>query len=72
MVNDTLLEKKITDSGLKIDFIVDILGITRQAFYKKRKGIAPFRGAEVYALSDLLKISSEEKEAIFFASEVNL
>lgn len=69
MVNTQLLDKKIKDSGLKSGFIIEKLGISRNAFDKKKKNIHPFRGSEIYVLCDLLKITEEsEKMNIFFVN----
>ena len=65
-----MLDDKITESGLKKGFIVEKLGISRQAFDKKKKNVYCFRGAEVYVLCDLLNIQDDEKEKIFFAQNV--
>ena len=70
MVNTQLLEQKIADSGYKLGFIVSNIGISRQAFNKKMKGITSFRFSEIYVLRDLLKLSTEEEQAIFFADKV--
>ena len=50
MTNTALLEKLISDSGLKLSYIADKLGITRQALYKKIKGLAQFTGPEIKIL----------------------
>lgn len=64
--NTQLLEEKIENSGLKIDYICKNLGISKQAFYKKRAGKTPFRGSEIYVICDLLKITDDaEKSKIF-------
>ena len=65
-VNTQLLDEKIEKSGLKISFITDKLGISSTGFSKKRKGIIPFKGAEIYVLCDLLRISEEEQPIIFY------
>lgn len=65
-IDTALLEKAITDSGLKVGFIVNTLGISRAAFDKKRKGRNAFRLSEVYVLCDLLKITDDAKQQIFF------
>lgn len=67
MVNTQLLDDKIRKSGYKMTFINNQLGITRSAFYLKKKGDRPFKAAEIYLLSDLLNITDEEKQEIFFA-----
>lgn len=66
MVDTQLLDRKIKNSGLKSSFIISNLGISRQGFYRKKKGDIPFRVSEVYVLSDLLRLSDEEKTKIFF------
>ncbi len=72
MVNTLLLDKKISESGLKIDYIVQTLGISRQAFAKKRSNDIPFRAAEIYVICDLLNIrDAAEKKDIFFTDEVD-
>lgn len=60
------LETRIVDSGLKIDYIVEQLGISRQAFYKKRMGEIPFKAAEVFVLCSLLNIVGNDKHKIFY------
>ena len=64
-VDTLLLDEYIKKSGLRVDFIVKTLGISRQAFDKKRKGITSFRAPEVYVLCDLLKIPEDVKPKIF-------
>lgn len=70
MVNTQLLDEKIKESGYKIGYIIDKLGISRQAFDKKRKNEYRFKGAEIYVLCDLLKLPDNTKEHIFFADDV--
>lgn len=70
MVNTQLLDKRIEESGLKVGFIIEKLGLSRNGFDKKRKGKTPFRVAEMYVLGDLLKLSDADKSMIFFADKV--
>lgn len=67
MVNTQLLDDRIEQSGLKISFIVETLGLSRNGFDKKRKGKTPFRTAEIYVISDLLRLTDDDKANIFFA-----
>lgn len=60
------LESKLKTTGYKIEHIVNELGISRQAFSKKRKGLVSFRASEVYVLCDLLNIGADEREKIFY------
>ena len=70
MVNTQLLDEKIERSGFRIGFLIEKLGLSRNGFDKKRKGKTPFRLAEVYVLSDLLRLSESEEKEIFFADKV--
>lgn len=71
MINTQLLDAKIEASGLKIGYIIEKLGLSRNGFDKKRKGITPFRVSEVYVLKDLLKLTDED-EVIIFYPKVNV
>lgn len=65
-VNTQLLDEKIESSGLKVNFIIEKLGISANGFYKKKNGEIPFRTAEVYVLCDLLHISDNSEKAKIF------
>ena len=65
-IDTVLLEDAISKSGLRINFILEKLGITRQAFDRKRKGQYAFRQSEVYVLCDLLDLDDEKRNLIFF------
>lgn len=67
-VDTGLLDEYIENSGLRISFLCDALGISRQAFDKKRKGLTSFRASEVYVMCDLLHIPSDIKPKIFCLS----
>lgn len=64
-VDSKLLDEYINNSGYKIGFLVEQLGISRQAFDQKRKSINSFRASEVFVLCNLLNISEEDKHKIF-------
>lgn len=64
-VDTKLLDDYIEKSGLRVGYIVETLGISRQAFDMKRKGKYSFRAPEVYVLCDLLKIPEDVKPQIF-------
>ena len=65
-VDTNRLNAAIERSGLRVSYIVSQLGITRQGFHCKRTGKTTFRQSEVYVLCDLLKLSDQEKNEIFF------
>jgi hypothetical protein len=68
MTNTVLLKEKIDKSGLKIGFIADFVGISRQLLWKKVNNLTPFNQYEIDKMCEVLRITSlKEKEAIFFA-----
>lgn len=67
LVNTDLLDKKIENSGLRIGYIVEQLGLSRNGFDLKRKGKNAFRTSEVFVLCTLLNIvDPDEKSKIFY------
>lgn len=64
-VDSDALNEYIKKSGLKIGSIVEALGISRQAFHKKRYGEIAFRASEIYVVCDLLKIPEDIRPKIF-------
>ena len=72
MTNTKLLERLIQESGLKLSYIADILGISRTALYKKIKGIVQFTGPEIKIMCELLNLKSWAKiKPVFFADDVD-
>lgn len=65
-IDTKLLTKVIKESGLRTAFIVDKLGISRQAYYSKKNGKTAFRQSEIYVLCDLLNLNHEASKKIFF------
>ena len=65
IVDRDLLLAAIARSGLKMGYIAEILGLSRQGFDKKIKGKTPFRIAEARLLSILIHLSEEEEAKIF-------
>ena len=64
-VDTEVLNDYIKNSDYKVSAIVDALGISRQAFDKKRKGLTAFRASEVYVLCSMCKIPDDVKPKIF-------
>lgn len=72
MTNTKLLEKLIEDSGLKMSFIAEKMGITRQALYRKIKGLVQFTGPEIKIMCELLHLKTWAKiKPVFFADNVD-
>lgn len=67
MVDTELLEQKIIESGKKIGYLAEKLGISRQYFRMKCKNKADFTNRETDILCDELSITTlTEKDKIFF------
>ena len=71
MINTKLLEKKISDSGMTMVSLAEKAGILRESLYNKLKGNTEFKASEISSLSKVLRLSTRERDAIFFDSEVN-
>ena len=71
MINTKLLEKKISDSGMTMVSLAEKTGISRESLYNKLKENTEFKASEIFSLSKVLRLSTRERYAIFFDSEVN-
>lgn len=67
MTNTSLLREKIKKSGYKMSFIAKKLDVDPSTFSRKLNNKAEFWESEMNILSNLLKMSATEKNAIFFA-----
>lgn len=70
MVDIQLLKNTIRDQGITIVSISEKIGITREGLYKKLAGEAEFKASEIEKISAALRLSKDERDAIFFAKEV--
>lgn len=70
MTNVTLLRQKIDDSGLKMAYIAEQLGVTPQGLYKKLKDGSDWLFSQVMIIKKLLQLSDDEVNAIFFNDDV--
>ena len=71
MTNTKLLRQVIKDSGYRLRFIAEYLGISYQGFSNKINGLYEFKISEISKLCALLKISNELRESIFFGFNVD-
>jgi len=67
MVDTNKLKQKIKEKGLKFGYLAQLLGISENTFTKKMKGIVDFKATELKILRDVLELSWDEVDAIFFA-----
>lgn len=71
MTNTELLRKKIDESGYKIYFIAEKLGLTPQGLYLKLNNTNQFKAGEIQKLCQILGITnSDEMKEIFFDGKV--
>lgn len=71
MTDTNLLRKKIEESGIKLSFIAEKLGMTRQGFDKKLKDNSDFKAYQMFILVDILHLTKKEAAAIFYAQNVD-
>ena len=67
MTNTELLAEAISRSGLKKGYIAERLGVSRTGLNNLINTRAEFRASQMVALAELLGLTVEEKNAIFFA-----
>lgn len=67
-VTDTMaLKKCIEDSGMTVTSVAEKAGILRETLYNRMKS-GDFKGSEICALSQVLNLSRNKRDEIFFAS----
>lgn len=71
MADTIKLRQRITESGTTISAVAKALGMSRENFYNRLKN-GEFTVSEMIKLSDFLRLTDEEKDAIFFAKEREL
>lgn len=69
MTNRIELENKVKASGYRTDFICEKLGITYQAWLNKLKNVSEFKQSEIAKLSEILDLTHDEINTIFFTEE---
>ena len=72
MTDTILLREKIENCGYKLRFVAKQLGITYAGFLKKMNNETEFKVSEVAILKELLRLTAEEVNKIFFAIHVDL
>lgn len=71
-MNSALLTTKIEAIGCSKSEIAESLGITRQALYNKLNGENEFKSSEIRRLSEILCLTPDERDLIFFADYVDI
>ncbi len=68
MTNTEMLREKMRESGYKITYIANKIGLTYQGLMYKVNNKREFRASEIQALYVLLGMTEEERNEIFFAA----
>ena len=71
MTDTEALKKCIENSGMTITFVAEKSGILRETFYNRMK-TGDFKLSEICALVQVLSLSRDERDKIFFAKESEL
>ena len=70
LTNTEGLSEEIVRSGLKITHIAKVLGLSREGLYKKLNGETEFKASEIMQMKNILGLSNERRDEIFFAQKV--
>lgn len=66
MTNTALLRQRIKDSGLKLQYIADYIGISRVSLTMKIENVSEFRQTEIKKLCEILRIETAEEKTLIF------
>ena len=70
-MNLNYLNDRIAISKIPIVALAEKMGISRQSLYLKMKGEREFKTSEVTKLCEILRLTNEEKNLVFFADKVD-
>lgn len=70
MTNYAKLKGLMAERGLEVTRLASILGISRQAASDKINGKSRITLTDAQAISEALRMNSEERDVIFFADDV--
>lgn len=71
MTNTELLKKKINESGYMLKHLASCLNLSRASLSMKINNKTNFSAKEMFALSDLVGLTDQEKREIFFGEDVD-
>ena len=67
MTNSQELKNRIASNGLMLSFVCEKLGITYATLRRKINNENEFTASEISALTELLHLTDDERNRIFFA-----
>lgn len=71
MTDFELLESIMSKSGATVSAIAKAADITRETYYNRRRGVGEFTAKEIVAITNALRLTKEERDAIFLTEKVN-
>lgn len=71
MTDTTALRQLIDSKGLKLSYVAERIGLSAYGFSLKLNNKSEFRTGEIARLCELLGISVEQRDKIFFAQKVD-
>lgn len=60
------LKEAISNSGIKLAYMSEQLGLSRSGLYKKINKDTEFTASEIQKVQDILRLSDEDRDDIFF------
>ena len=69
MAKMTLAAARV-NKGLTQEQLAEKMGVSRQSLYLKIKGVRDFKASEMYCISDILRLTDDEKALIFFGCKL--
>ena len=71
MTNFELLEEIMSQTGATIDAVAKAAHFSRETYYNRKKGIGEFTASEIVSIVNVLRLTAEERDAIFLTGNVN-
>lgn len=68
MTDSAMLKRTIRDSGLKMTYIADKLGISLNTLSRKTNRKTEFTGREIQTISAMLNLTPAQRDQIFFSN----
>lgn len=70
MLNSNKLRGVMAEKNMTAEKLSNILGINPTTFYRKRDGISEFTRSEIQIIANVLELTMEDVESIFFSPEL--
>lgn len=70
IMNERLLKSIMALKDISYDDLITQIGISKSAFYRKKKGDSEFTRKEIQIISNCLDLSDEQLSEIFFNHKV--